>query len=243
MILACGASFVEPEPLFGADQDSPQPSFDCAKATSNVERAICDAPELAALDRQMAALHAQWIDLPDPQRRAATQRSWMSARDSCGALAAPHRDACLDRAYTWRVSALAADLGLRFVGTFTYGTTAVHDDAFEGAGRLVITGGDPWEPLRVSVVNVASNPARASCDGEFWGREFSETEAAAASDPSDIDFGTWCILLLHATLDGITLRSSDGCGGHCGAAAAMHGTYTRVATETEFERWYTEPWI
>ncbi len=34
------------------------PSFDCAKASTAIERAICKSPELAKADREMAAAYA-----------------------------------------------------------------------------------------------------------------------------------------------------------------------------------------
>jgi uncharacterized protein len=34
------------------------PSFDCAKASNDVERAMCKDPELAKADREMAAAYA-----------------------------------------------------------------------------------------------------------------------------------------------------------------------------------------
>jgi len=37
------------------------PSFDCAKASSEVELAICAMPQLAAADREMAAIYTALV--------------------------------------------------------------------------------------------------------------------------------------------------------------------------------------
>ena len=54
------------------------PSFDCAKAESAAEKAVCADAELAALDRQLAARYAAAKEA-DP----AVQRGWAKGRDEC----------------------------------------------------------------------------------------------------------------------------------------------------------------
>ncbi|MES2036094.1 MAG: hypothetical protein V4466_18150 [Pseudomonadota bacterium] len=57
------------------------PSFDCAKAATPVEKAICANPELARLDRQMAAAYAAAVAItPTPVSLRAGQRDFLAER-------------------------------------------------------------------------------------------------------------------------------------------------------------------
>ncbi|MFE8033021.1 DUF3298 domain-containing protein [Thiohalocapsa marina] len=89
-------------------------SFDCDKARTPVERAICADPALDALDLQLASAYAQAL-----RRAGATagngndtsmvadrlrddQRGWLFERDRC-----PDRE-CIEQAYRQRLAALRA---------------------------------------------------------------------------------------------------------------------------------------
>jgi uncharacterized protein len=59
-------------------------SFDCAKAATPTEHAICNSPELSALDGRLGAVYDQRVAL-DPGLRQ-IQRGWLAARNTgCGA--------------------------------------------------------------------------------------------------------------------------------------------------------------
>jgi uncharacterized protein len=71
-----------------ADRDKKESStapFDCVKAETEAERLVCADPQLAALDRQLAAEYQYAV----AKARAggagldAAQRGWMSGRDEC----------------------------------------------------------------------------------------------------------------------------------------------------------------
>lgn len=62
------------------------PTFDCAKAASDVERAICASPELAEQDRRIAAGFKR--ALGEGRTSKAEQRNWLKSRESeCNGLA------------------------------------------------------------------------------------------------------------------------------------------------------------
>ena len=99
-----------------------QPSFDCRKAATPTEKAICAHDRLARLDRAIAAayrqlkaeLESQITTLPDEQTE------FLKTRDACGADAA-----CLARVMESRRGALAlqpqpdvADRREKFVGRY-----------------------------------------------------------------------------------------------------------------------------
>ena len=63
---------------------SAQPSFDCARATLTVERAICASEDLSRLDRELGQQFSATVRLAqDPEALRAVQREWISRRNSC----------------------------------------------------------------------------------------------------------------------------------------------------------------
>jgi uncharacterized protein len=76
------------------------PSFDCRRAATPSERAICSTPELAQLDRDLAAAYAA-LRGGDDRRLIASQNIWWQQREACG-----DRVPCLSRKMTERLSEL-----------------------------------------------------------------------------------------------------------------------------------------
>jgi uncharacterized protein len=75
--------------------------FNCAKAATQVEKAICADAELSALDSQMSDVYKS--ALADPKTKDAiknAQRAWIKRRDACV------DNACLKLVYTERMAAL-----------------------------------------------------------------------------------------------------------------------------------------
>jgi uncharacterized protein YecT (DUF1311 family) len=70
-------------PAFAA---KPKPSFDCRKATTDIEKQICLVPEYARLDREIASSFSKALKaLPagDAARLKASQTKWLAERDGC----------------------------------------------------------------------------------------------------------------------------------------------------------------
>jgi uncharacterized protein YecT (DUF1311 family) len=85
----------------------PQPSFDCAKASSPAEKTICSSLQLASFDRSVAwSYKVARDDIKDtddsPVKLAAEQRAWLRKRDTCGADAS-----CLLKTMEQRLDELA----------------------------------------------------------------------------------------------------------------------------------------
>jgi hypothetical protein len=77
-----------------------RPSFDCAKARTKGEIAVCSNAGLAALDRNMAAQYRQAIAQATPEQRAllrSTRNRFIGYRDRC-----PNRT-CIGDAYVGRM--------------------------------------------------------------------------------------------------------------------------------------------
>jgi uncharacterized protein len=72
--------------LTAANVWATSPSFDCAKATHEVEMLICKDAGLADLDRSLSSLYATVLKhTPASQQKGlkAEQRGWVKGRDDC----------------------------------------------------------------------------------------------------------------------------------------------------------------
>lgn len=89
------------------------PSFDCRRARTDIEQAICASSELAALDREEARLYRLALAGPPAQRRrvVARQREFLSDRDSCRESGATLSD-CLRDTYQGDIAELRRLYGL-----------------------------------------------------------------------------------------------------------------------------------
>jgi uncharacterized protein len=87
-------------PAFGAYSAS----FDCGKASSFVENAICSNSELSALDDSLSSAYSKALsDTDSSDEIKSSQRSWMKNRNSC------QDNACLKKAYSKRINELATE--------------------------------------------------------------------------------------------------------------------------------------
>jgi uncharacterized protein len=79
-------------------------SFDCSKASTSVEKLICDTPVLGKLDEAMAQNFKSMLasNIGDGARNdlRATQKRWISERNSCSSVQ------CLEGAYRTRVDTI-----------------------------------------------------------------------------------------------------------------------------------------
>lgn len=81
------------------------PSFDCTRASTSVERAICADAELRALDLGIARFYASGMRNSRPGRAVRDQREWVAMRNRCDARA------CLRQAMMERLSVLSEAVG------------------------------------------------------------------------------------------------------------------------------------
>ena len=98
------ASQPEPDPLAPKPVAAAGPSFDCTNAWRDVERDICDDPELAALDRAMASQYFRALKAADAARATLLEQSaaaFIRARNRC-----PDPD-CVAQAYDKRIAEIA----------------------------------------------------------------------------------------------------------------------------------------
>jgi uncharacterized protein len=125
-------------------------SFDCTKARTAQEKAICGTPALSAADDQMAAAYKAWLAAAQPGWADGIRENqivWLRFRDAnCPAAdAAPDLVACLNDIYKGRVDRLQGMVqqiaGVTFVSQAI--TLTVHDtpDSAPPAGATEVTPG------------------------------------------------------------------------------------------------------
>jgi uncharacterized protein YecT (DUF1311 family) len=84
---------------------NPKPSFDCAKASSFAEKAICSNDELAQLDVRMSkAYKAQLAATSNITSAKAAQRAWVKKREACGSVE------CIRSLYAARIPELGGGI-------------------------------------------------------------------------------------------------------------------------------------
>lgn len=99
--IACMAMLFCASHAFGA-------SFDCAKASSSVEKTICADPSLNALDEELAQQYQETLGnltADEAAKARADQRNWLTERNACGPQATTEHN-CLRDSMTRRMKAL-----------------------------------------------------------------------------------------------------------------------------------------
>jgi uncharacterized protein YecT (DUF1311 family) len=89
-------------PFLGLMSSAGAATFDCNKASTFVEKAICSDSRLTSMDDQLGRLYKDALAASaDSAALKAEQRAWLSSRDQCV------DSDCVIKAYEDRVSALA----------------------------------------------------------------------------------------------------------------------------------------
>lgn len=116
------------------------PSFDCARARTEVEQAICASPDLALRDRALALVYRSAAPATALFRRG--QRSWLAERNRC------RSDDCLAVAYERRLAAIAS--------VSNFGAGFRHED-YAGGLRIAPLGGG-WHVFSALTAMVEPGP-------------------------------------------------------------------------------------
>jgi len=89
-------------------------TFDCDKASTFAEKAICSDSRLTAMDDELGRLYkAALASAPDKTALKSEQKAWLAARDSC------QDDACIMKAYSDRIASLKGAGNSGVTGTYT----------------------------------------------------------------------------------------------------------------------------
>ncbi len=186
-------------------------SFDCAKATTKVEKLVCADIALSAQDDALAATYRQAASLTKPgdSEPKASQRAWLKQRNACA-------DAkCVAAAYRARIAELEDAIGQDLNAEAVAGTYVRRDDDYSDEG----------EPSEISVR--ALPDGRVAIDGEaLWigNADTGNVNTGTLEGEYGLHGGTvdyrdgddeWsCVLTLRFTRDALDIREPKAtCGG------------------------------
>jgi uncharacterized protein/heat shock protein HslJ len=180
-----------------------EPSFNCDKAESSAERAVCDSDQLAMLDNEVArlyqlALATPELDIARENELKAYQRGWIKGRDDCWK-DAKGLPVCIAREYAIRIhelrmsyaNARTDDESGISTGPFAYhceGLDALISAVFiqSDAPMVSLAWRDSWRALqRTSSASGAKYEADYSMSGSyvFW----TKGEEAVFSRPGEAE--------------------------------------------------------
>ncbi len=200
-------------------QSAPKaPSFDCKKASSPDEKAICENYSVAWLDRQLARAWKEAKQRVGNQGLGAlraSQSSWLSSRRGCGS-----DGACLGDRYMAQLKKLTAVGSERpsISGAFAY--TA--GETSSGALNLVHHEDDTL----AGTIETVSGASFHLCSIQFEGAEKIGNHYlwTAQSDVTD-GAGRQCQVLIQPLPGGDVRVDSLHCGGFCGARGFFDAMY------------------
>lgn len=184
------------------------PSFDCAKAATEVETIICSDKEVAAVDRAAAKLYSG-IARSERKKLFPSQVEWLKERDRCE-----------DR------NCLLAAYDERFFDLFSASTTPTRNyKSAESNGSLsILDAGGGWYAFNVVGLWIGSNPGQVNTTmevGHFRLRK------GTAESPAGKDYCGWRIERLSQDRWAFTeLRPNYpdmiGCGGLNATATGIY---------------------
>lgn len=198
-----------------AEDEPTGPSFDCAKARTEMEHFLCDMPGLGWYDRQMAKAYKVTKQALDAAGKAAlkkTQDAFLAARNSCKTADAY---GCVVSAYSQRLEALVETAGLE---DFAAGSFSA-DNGTLGIVRYP----DGKVAMTVSTVGGGDHTCAFETD--------TASEDAAGNYVYARSYDGWdgtCRITVTPEGNSLTL-ASEGCQYWCGARATLDGEYSRVA--------------
>lgn len=224
-------------PLAGAAAQE-GPSFDCAKASTQVESAICADWTLSAFDRWVGQLYkgmAEWVDQATLDQVKASQRAWLKdERNACSAAksqdpSVPDSAAvwsCLYGVYETRAIELAQVLEAAIYGPFgpegPWSGSYSFDDGHASGSMLLLSMPDARFTIQLSSV---AGPGAHICDLSAHGGN-----AVGLTLRFEVKETPGCWILLERLEDGrgSLALDSDGCQDYCGANGYFTGDYTVV---------------
>lgn len=192
------------------------PSFDCARASTAVESQICDSPDLAWYDRQMAASYGLARAASDASEAAAlkdSQSNFLKRRNRC---AGDRAYDCILNAYAGRLDELSA---WAETDGFTTGT-------YRGPTGLLALVTYPSGKAAISLSTIGGGDH--TCTFETDSARATPAGGAYFNEKPDPSYQQACSLT--ATPDGSAMTvatEGDGCTWYCGMRATLDGEFSR----------------
>ena len=192
----------------------PQPSFDCTKAATAVEKAICDNTDLAMLDRALARLYRAARE-KGGKAVVTSQRAWLKARARC-----KEDESCLFAAYKTRLAALARTAG------DTKGISGAYDYAQKGSSGSLWLLAEPDGTL-TGMVETVTGPTAHTCAISFARAKPQENGWQWTNPDPYGDQEEKCRLTITMGKMGPMVDGSPGCQDFCGLRGIFTGQYRR----------------
>ncbi len=191
-----------------------QPSFDCARASTAVEKAICDSMDLAMLDRALARLYRA-ARKSGGKAVVTSQRAWLKARARC-----KENETCLFDSYKTRLAALARAAGDARGISGTYGY------ARKGSSGSLWLLAEPDGTL-TGMVETVTGPTAHTCAISF-ARATPHEDGWQWTNPDPYgDQEEKCTLTITMGKAGPMVDGSPGCQDFCGMRGIFTGQYRR----------------
>lgn len=207
-----------------AAQDGPQASFDCKKAGTPVEKAICQGLHTAELDRVLDELYKAALEKAGAQRAAteAAQRQWLAQRNTACGRAKPDI-ICIEKLYKQRIVALAR-VARAATGPFVSGSYDYRQKG-EGGAMFLAELPDGNTLVQIETVNVGH---RSPHTCTFMER----LKGGGVLRYSKAEESKTCALEIEVTGNRAVVRESpkdcfEIAQFYCGAHGYMLGTYVR----------------
>jgi uncharacterized protein len=200
-------------------------SFDCGKASTHVEKAICTAPDVGALDVELAKRFQDGLKTHAPPEWREEQRRWLrEVRDPCPDVA------CLRSAYAARLDQLAhrddpAAIDAAVFGTYVVPTEIGYLDPDAQDWKV----GESTDCL--SITASADGAAEFSIESiQTNGHSCAIYETAHRTDNvfefldlrPEAEAWDQCRLRL-VVKQGVIEVEAEGCRGYCGMRAGLDG--------------------
>lgn len=189
-------------------QAEADPSFDCAKATTVSEKAVCEIPDLPWFDRQMARLYKQAQAEPGADRAALAegQRAFLRNREVCG-----DDYECLMDAYHARLTLLAPLVNV-------YEAFALYERKGEASGSLWVTRFGAEAGVKISTIGGGDHTCTFETDSAEVGGKGVIRFRGKGDDQCHMD------IVPNDSDHTLTVETKD-CQDYCGMRAVLDGTY------------------
>lgn len=205
-----------------------EPSFDCTKAATNVEKTLC-LPEnhnAAYRDTVLAELYKAMKEQGGYDNVLAGQSAWLKARNACG-----DSYDCLLKSYDARIIELAKAAGdeTGVTGSYSYEIKYDSEDTntepFSDVGDAFV-----YRDLAGELngfISTVSGPTFHTCDVDIVEAEVIGDAWLYTDSEENKDYeGRLCRVLIRQEKHSLRIDST-GCGNWCGARGYFDNTYVK----------------
>ena len=202
-----------------------EPSFDCAKAATPVEKTLCtDEGSLAAArDGILGEYYKALKGMGGHDAVLAGQSAWLKKRDQCGT-----NINCLERAYDRRLAELAKSAGDEQGVTGSYGYDYPDNGAEENTDSGDLFAYRDVDGTLTGWLDSVSGPTFHTCGVEFESAEAFGDAWLWTDSAENKDYDGRICRVLFRMVGGKLRVDSIGCGNYCGARGHFDETYVKA---------------